>query len=215
MFWTIFGILFFGFFALAIYKSIGAAGKRIAAYKGLAESMGLAYYPECVPSLKEAVEDLPLFNEGEPYGITNMIYGETERGELAAFDYGYRVGGKDMFQYVVYLRANTLSLPHFALRPEKLIHKISSAFAHEDIDFKGHRQFSKQFFLSGDNEEEVRALFTDELIGALEQRPGICVEGGGAQLIYFKRGKFIFPPVESNATAFIDEAAQVFKLFTP
>ncbi len=35
---------------------------------------------------------------------------------------------------------------------------------YKDIDIDAHPDFSKRFYLSGKNEEKIRAFFTDELI---------------------------------------------------
>ncbi len=143
-----------------------------------------------------------------------MLHGETRNLELAIFDYRYTIGhGKNSRthrQSVIYFGAAALALPPFELRPEGVFHRVGSAFGYQDIDFETHAQFSRTYLLRGDTEEGVRGLFSDELLEFFETHPGLSVEGGGNQLVFYRRKKRIEP---DGTQEFMEEGTEVLTLF--
>ncbi len=204
-----------GLIVMGVLFAMKQEKQRTEAFQAIAEQMGLGFYPKGDQSLIGAVDHFHLFSQGRSKRVLNMIYGETAYGELALFDYRYTTGGgkssQTHMQNVVYFRADALSVPEFAMRPEHLFHKIGSVVGFQDIDFQSHPGFSSRFLLRGQDEAQVRNTFTDEIISDLERRPGISLEAKGSKLVFYRAHKNLKPP---EITAFLDEAAQVFKLFT-
>ena len=58
-----------------------------------------------------------------------------------------------------------------------------------DIDFADHWEFSKRFQLRGDDEEAIRALFTDDLLGFFEAYGKVSVEADGQWMVVYRSGK--------------------------
>lgn len=67
-------------------------------------------------------------------------------------------------------------------RPEHTFHKIISAFGYQDIDFGNRPTFSSKYLLRGPDEQGIRNLFIDALLGFYEMNEGTSTDGGGSQL---------------------------------
>ena len=59
----------------------------------------------------------------------------------------------------------------------------------EDIDFGDHPEFSKRFQLRSDDEEAIRNLFTDDLIGSFEALGKVSVEADGQWMVVYRSAK--------------------------
>lgn len=179
--------------AIGAIAGLYAEKKRREAVQAVADDLGLAFYRDGDSRLVDQLADLQLFSKGRSRRIANMIQGETEEVVMGIFDYRYTTGsGKKSHTYrqsVVFFRAMDLSLPHFEMRPQGFFHGIGKIFGYQDIDFESHPRFSKTFVLRGTNDELVRATFDGKLLSALEQKPGICLEGRGTDLIFYRHGK--------------------------
>jgi hypothetical protein len=66
------------------------------------------------------------------------------------------------------------------------------------------------YHLRGEDEAAIRALFQPPILAALEQHPGLTIEGNGSQLFIFREGDVLDP---EKWPAFFDEARQIARLF--
>lgn len=182
----------------------------------IAQQMGLRFDPEGNPSLINQLAAFHLFSQGRSKQIKNMLRGQIQQGEIAIFGYQYTTGsGKNTHtarQTVVSFRAASLNLPHFALRPENMFHKIGEVFGYRDIDFESHPTFSDRYLLRADDEAETRRVFTDQVLSHFEQQTACSTEGGGDQLIFYRADARVAP---DQMHAFMEEGLQVLTLFEP
>ena len=199
---------------LWFYLGQRAAKKRTSQFEQVALELGLSFLPQGDESLLDRQGGFHLFLRGRGRKIVNMLHGESDGVELAIFDYRYRTGnGKNsstIKQSVIYFCSTTLHLPKFAVRQERLFHKIGELFGYPDIDFQSHSRFSKQYLLQGDDEAAVRAVFSDELLTFFENQQKISVEGNGDQMIFYRPGKRIAP---DQCKRFMEEGFGVFTRF--
>jgi hypothetical protein len=82
------------------------------------------------------------------------------------------------------------------LCPENTLWHIAEKFGYKDIDIEGAPEFSRRFFLHGDNETAVRALFKPEVTQVFEQIDGgkyFVVSAWGEWLVVH-RGRLIPVP---------------------
>ena len=90
------------------------------------------------------------------------------------------------------LKLNKL-IPVFTMEKEGLFEKIfdrvMALTGFKDIDFEMYPDFSKRFLITGRNEAEIRAFFTDELIRFFESRQIYHIESNGEALILFNKIK--------------------------
>ena len=170
--------------------------QRTKEFKQVAEEMGFIFYPKGDDTqlrigVTARLSDFHLFSQGRSRKIRNMLHGVSEQLEVGIFGYQYTTGGGQssdtVRQSVIYFRSPELNLPQFALRPENLFHNIGGVFGYQDIDFDSHPQLSKKYLLRGNDEQKVRQLFTTEVLGFFEGQDGVSTDGGGDQLIFYRR----------------------------
>ena len=188
--------------------------QRTEMLKGVSKQIGLPFYPKGNPSLIDELSQFHLFSQGNSKEITNLFHGQAQQAEVAMFGYHYRIGiGKNSqthSQTVIYFRSSSLNLPRFALRPEKLFHKIGQVFGYQDVDFDSHPMFSQYYLLRADDVERVRCVFSDHVLAYFEQKRGVGTEGGGDQLIFYRSEKRIHP---YQMRFFLEEGFRVLELF--
>ena len=80
-----------------------------------------------------------------------------------------------------------LPIPDFALEPEGLWSKFSELSGAKDIDFMQYPEFSKKYFLRGENDAAIREFFTDPVIRFFENREEMHVECHKHKLLIYKK----------------------------
>ena len=175
--------------------------KRSKNLKETANDLNIPFYPKGDDSLYDYLEYFYLFSMNSKSKITNMLHQEDKETELAFFDFTFEIGAgssgtgsehvagggvsyaTEYKQSVVYCCSSKLDLPQFVLRPEKNFHQFIDL---QDIDFSSHTKFSNDYLLQGNPEESVRNLFNEQLLDFFESKPGLCVEGGANQMLYYR-----------------------------
>ena len=160
------------------------------------------------------LDKFALFNQGHSKKINNAMYGQIDGVKAAVFDYYYVVGhGKQQTRFnqsVIYFEPRNLNVPLFSMRPEHTLHKLISAFGYQDIDFVNQPAFSSKFMLRGADEQGIRNLFTDALLGFYEMNEGTSTDGGGNQLFIFRQNS---RPAPHETQAFLNWGLQLQRLF--
>ena len=57
----------------------------------------------------------------------------------------------------------------------------------KDIQIESHSYFSKRFYLLGENEDEVKAFFNNDITHFFESNPYYHIESNGKDLLVFGR----------------------------
>jgi hypothetical protein len=199
--------------AIGIYVAFFMERKRSLRMKEVATELGLVFDPKANNRLILEMADFALFSQGHDRKFTNVMEGETGSMELRIFDYRYTQGGGQhqhvTNQTVLCFRSHELALPHFSLRPETVWHKIGSLFGYQDINFDSHPGFSRRYLLRGKDEPGIRNLFSDDVLTFYENHAGLCTEGDGDRLIYYRSGKRIKP---EDIRSFLQEGCEVYGL---
>ncbi|WP_109302065.1 SulP family inorganic anion transporter [Aquimarina sp. AU474] len=78
-------------------------------------------------------------------------------------------------------------IPKFTLDREGLLEFVYKFAGFKDIVINGHPDFSKRFFLLGENPEKIRLLFTDELVLFFESNPYYHIECNGNALLLIRK----------------------------
>ena len=97
----------------------------------------------------------------------------------------------EIYQTTVQVVRLPTSIPKFIVDKEGLFDKVFNRVkvfsgANRDINFKKHKGFSGKFLLSGENEDEIREFFTEDLIRFLEDNEIHHIESNGEALMIFK-----------------------------
>ena len=79
------------------------------------------------------------------------------------------------------------TLPAFTLDREGLLERLYVLAAYKDIDIKNHADFSKRFYLRGENENAIRSLFNDELVRFFESNAYYHIESSKSGVLIFSK----------------------------
>lgn len=99
-------------------------------------------------------------------------------------------------------------IPDFSLEPEGLWAKLSEITGGKDIDFTHYPEFSKKYYLRGEDEESIRRFFTEGIIHFLENREEMHIECHKNKLLFYKKRELLTPAeidyIEKFAEDFLD-----------
>ena len=157
-----------------------------------------------------------MFSKGRGKKVTNMMEGGGDERRLAIFDYSYTTGGGRHSQTyrttVLSLRFDGSEMPAFMLRRKQLGDGIASWFRGKGIEFAGRPMFSKQYLLRGENEEAIRAVFTEPVVTYFEENPGLFVEAAGNAMVIYRLGKKVQP---EGVSEFLGQGLAVLGMMHP
>jgi MFS superfamily sulfate permease-like transporter len=128
----------------------------------------------------------------------NLLEKYTEYGKITFSDITITEAGGTLApstsQFtVLVITESDITLPDFALEPENLWSKFSELTDGRDIDFEGHPDFSKKYYLRSNEVEAIRLFFTDKRIAYLENNPAIHMECRNNRLLVFSRQELLEP----------------------
>lgn len=200
--------------AAAIFISRIRRRQRTEAFQRIAAELGLDFTPEVGDRYAADLEHFELFNKGRSKNVSNLLQGTSDNRALAIFDYQYTTGsGKHRHTWhttVLQIQFDGPELPQFSLRAESLWDKIASKFGSHDIDFDTHPTFSKKYVLRGENEPNIRAVFTPPILDYFEAHPGLNIEAWGQTLLFYRLGKHVKP---EEVNAFLADGLALLSLF--
>jgi hypothetical protein len=183
---------------------------RMAEMRDLATRRGYEY-AEGDSGLAGALTRFALGSRGHSRRATNVLRTRTGGAAAQIFDYRYTTGhGRHQHvhrQSVLLLESERLDLPAFSLCPETMGQKLAVLFGRQDIDFVRRVDFSESYVLQGEDEARIRAFFDDDVLAFFAGWPGLCVEGRGRRLLYYRAGQQLSPNV---IHAFLEEGLAVF-----
>jgi len=126
---------------------------------------------------------------------SNSLQGYDEKNdahwEIAdiVFDEGAMLA-LEVYQTTVQVVRLPSRIPKFVIDKEGLFDKIFNRVKvfsrkNRDIDFAAHPNFSRKFYLSGDDEESIQSFFTNDLIEFLDENEIHHIESTGDALMIF------------------------------
>ena len=207
--------------------------KRSEAIRSVAFSLGMSLEDWRDVDAMQRFGPFHLFSQGSEKKVRNCLSGSIDGVDVTTFGYEYTVaGGESSYTYrqtVVVFRSNKLSLPEFELRPSSIVEsfKIVGAIKalvgkdeDESIKFDTDPDFSKSYFLKGNDESAIRHVFSRTVLEYFERHKGLSVEGRDEILIFYRaeshdtdigyRGARVKP---DQIKLFLDEGRAVFDLF--
>ncbi|MCL4132171.1 UNVERIFIED_CONTAM: hypothetical protein GTU68_053626 [Idotea baltica] len=141
-------------------------------------------------SAKE-MEELPsfgFFRTRKIDKVSNVLSNE----DCTIFDVQYSEGeliAKEVIKATMLHIHTKKAIPNFTLDKEGIFEYILDFAGYTDIDFEKHPDFSKRFYLAGENEENIRAFFTDDLILFLESNKQYHIEATKNGLLIIGKGR--------------------------
>ena len=145
------------------------------------------YLPDPVSGYDDLERFLYFKSKWINYRYNNL---ESQNKESLLFDLSYSEGAfiakEDLRSTFLKIKAPKQT-PVFVLDKENFMTPIFQLSGLKDINFKKHPDFSKRFYLSGENPKSIRSFFTDDLIFFFESHPTYYLESNGKSILI--RGK--------------------------
>lgn len=116
----------------------------------------------------------------------------------------------EVFNATVMILKLNKQIPIFSLEKEgvfdKIFDRVMAFTGYQDIDFDMYSDFSNKFLLLGNDEQKIRAFFTDEIIRFFENHQIYHLESNGEALVIFDKIKLART---DETIAFIDYGEQL------
>jgi hypothetical protein len=135
------------------------------------------------------IEELPSFGYFKMRKI-NKISNVLTKSGCTLFDVQFSEGemiAKQVIKTTMFHIQTQENLPKFTLDKEGVFEYLLHFAGYKDIEIKNHPDFNKRFYLSGKNQEKIRAFFTDELILFLESNKQYHIEATNTGLLILSK----------------------------
>jgi MFS superfamily sulfate permease-like transporter len=153
----------------------------------IADDFELTYKP--LKSRKvEFLENFIYFKTKKIEHIFNQLSAKKDPCRL--FDITFSEGefiAKEVVRSTMLFIKTSKTLPAFTLDREGLLERLYVLAGYKDIDIKNHADFSKRFYLRGENTESIRTLFTDELVRFFESNAYYHIESSKSGVLIFSK----------------------------
>lgn len=137
---------------------------------------------------------------------------ESKNKEFLLFDLFYSEGAfiakEDLRSTFLQIKVPK-KMPVFALDKENFMTTILHLSGMHDIDFKKNPDFSRRFYLRGEDEKAIRAFFTDDLIYFFESHPAYYLESNGDSLLIRSKERLASIQEIKQILAFAEELLKI------
>jgi MFS superfamily sulfate permease-like transporter len=174
----------------------------------------LIYYPQKIRNSSK-FRNFPVEKGAKILFEENILSRYTDYGKIEISDItvsqGAGIAQDDSVITVLLVTELEQHVPNFSLEPEQMWTKISEMAFGKDIDFTPHKEFSRKYYLRGDDEEAVRGFFNDNLIAYLENSPTVHVESHRNKLLVYEKRDTNSPSEINAALKFIEGFVNVIR----
>ncbi len=115
-----------------------------------------------------------IFNNGKQFKIFDIHYSE---GEF--------ITKADVKTTMLNIKVNRI-LPEFTLDREGFLERVYGLAGFKDIPIENHSDFSKRFYLLGEDTHGIQDFFNDDLVRFFESNPYYHIESDGHSLLVFR-----------------------------
>ena len=137
---------------------------------------------------------------------------ESKNKEFLLFDLSYSEGAfiarEDLRSTFLQIKVSN-KMPVFALDKENFMTTILQLSGLEDIDFKRYPDFSRRFYLRGEDVKSIRSFFTDDLIYFFESHPAYYLESDGNTLLIRSKERLASIQEIKQMLAFAEELLKI------
>ncbi len=148
-----------------------------------AQQIGWSYSPELLSAPKTLSSFLFFETKISNYSLNSLVHPDQT---FQLFDLSFSEGAfiaKEDLKSNFLLFDSPKPLPVFVLDKEDFKTAMYQWAGFDDINFKKHPDFSRRFHLSGNDEREIRKVFTPDLIYFFESHPIFHIESNGTRLM--------------------------------
>ncbi|KZS39579.1 sulfate transporter [Aquimarina aggregata] len=116
-----------------------------------------------------------IFDQRDVFRISDVVFSE---GEFIA---------RSLVRTTVLTIKLNKEIPKFTLDKEGLLEFVYKFAGFKDVTIQGHPDFSKRFYLLGEDTENIRSFFTDEIVLFFESNPYYHIECNGQSLLLMRK----------------------------
>jgi MFS superfamily sulfate permease-like transporter len=160
--------------------------KRQTRLQEIADDYHLNYEAD-VKEDTEVLDDFRFFRTKRIEKIYNRLFNKD--ASFAVFDIHYSEGEfiakEDVRTTMLHIKFDH-EIPEFTLDSEGFLERVYAIAGYNDIPIENHSDFSKRFYLLGDETKLVQDYFTDDLVRFFESNTYYHVESDGISLLVFK-----------------------------
>jgi len=183
--------------------------KRQKLLQKLSKILNWNYLPEPVSNYDNLERFFYFKTKWINYRYNNL---ESKNKDFLLFDLSYSEGAfiakedlRSTFLHIKVLK----KMPVFTLDKENFMTTILQLSGLEDIDFKKHPDFSRRFYLRGEDVKSIRAFFTDDLIYFFESHPAYYLESDGDSLLIRSKERLASIQEIKQILAFAEELLKI------
>ncbi|MEH6512003.1 SulP family inorganic anion transporter [Maribacter arcticus] len=174
---------------------LGPIEKYFTKRQGLLKSMAKEYKWSYTPNRSNKTKFLNKFiffrTRKVPF-FYNSLYDETITFHLfdIEFSEGEFIAREVVKTTILHIKLKR-PIPVFTLDKEGLLDFIYGMAGFKDIQLENHPDFNKRFFLSGEDQDAIQNLFSNELILFLESNPYYHIETNGDSILILKKERLL------------------------
>lgn len=180
--------------------------------RALAEKGGYFFYPQKVRNAIK-YKGFPIQKGSKVQFEENVLskytdYGKVDISDLSLSEAAWQNYGDTQIT-VLHVSDIEVMIPDFSLEPEGLWSKFSEVAGGKDIDFSDHPDFSKKYYLRGEDEAAIRGFFNENVIHFFENREEMHVECHRHKLLIYKKRDLMEPSEMDYAEKFAEDLLEV------
>jgi MFS superfamily sulfate permease-like transporter len=159
--------------------------KRQTTLRDVAEDYQLNYAFDSVDDVR-FIEDFLFFRTKQIQRVYNQLFNDI--ASFRIFDLTFSEGAfiaREVVRTTMLHIELERDLPIFTLDREGFLEKVYAFAGFKDIPIDNHTDFSRRFYLLGEDETSIKEFFTDDLVHFFESNPYFHIESNGHSLLLF------------------------------
>ena len=161
--------------------------KRQSKLQEIADDYQMKYKANRTPNA-QFLESFHYFNSKKIEAVYNLLYNIENTFRLFDIHYseGEFIAKENVRTTMLHIKLDR-QIPEFRLDREGFLERVYAFAGFKDIPIENHSDFSKRFYLLGENEDAIKHFFDDALVRFFESNPYYHVESNGAGLLVFSK----------------------------
>ncbi|MAW16902.1 MAG: sulfate transporter [Flavobacteriaceae bacterium] len=179
----------------------GGRTKRQLQLEALAQEKGWSYR-EATKSQKQMLRDHPVYQTASVERVYNLIEGPKQRLSLCDIHYseGAFIAKENVQTTLLRVRLDK-KIPVFSFDRELLLEKLSLLAGIHDIDFPEHPEFSRDFYVQGNEPKKIQSFFNNKMVSFFSAYGFYHIMSNGKELLV---RQFLRPATPAEAAAMIE-----------